>query len=206
MITMEDIETERSPRGLRQFVTRRRSKIKNCKQERHRALLGKGLYNIFVNEIIPLSLFCLKKYPNSYRISPKLGNQGFDAIVKDERGKIYERLELTKPHDGKRAKSDAILTVSRGYGNAQIRDYKSGDDLKDMFSIIMKVCVKKSKKDYSDCSLVIIISFIPPFEEEEPVYTQLIKKLGKEIIKINFIVKKIYLLVIPLNKIVQIYG
>lgn len=206
MITKEDIETERSPRGLRQFVTRRRSKIKNCKQERHKGLLKKGIYKVFVDEIIPLSLFCLKNYPNSYKILPKLGNQGFDAIVKDERGKIYEHLELTKPHDGKRTAIDAMLTVSRGYSNILTRNYKSGDDLNDMFPVIMEVCDKKSKKDYSDCSLVIVISFFPPFKEEEPAYIKLIQKLEKKIIEINFTVKKIYLLVIPLNKIVKIYG
>lgn len=206
MITKEDIETERSPRGLRQFVTRRKSKINNCKQERHKGMLKKGIYKVFVDEIIPLSLFCLKKYPNSYRILPKLGNQGYDAIVKDDRGGIYEYLELTTPHDGIRTASDAKLTVSRGYGNILIRDYKSGDDLKDMFSIILDVCKKKSKKDYSGCSLVIVINFFPPFKEEESAYMQLIKELEKELIEIKFIIRKIYLLVIPLNKIVEIYG
>lgn len=208
MITKEDIETERSPRGLRQFVTRRKSKINNCKRERHNVILGKNrLYNVFVNEIIPLSLFCLKNYPNSYTILPILGSkQGFDAIVKDETGKIYEHLEVTKPHDGKRTASDAMLTVSRGYGNILSRDYKSGDDLNDMFSVIMKTCDDKSKNDYSDCSLVIAIDFIPPYKEEEPAYVQLIRELEKKIIEIKFNVKRIYLLVVPLNKILKIYG
>lgn len=175
MITKDNIETERSPRGLRQFVTRRKSKINNCKQERHKGILKKEIYRVFVAEIIPLSLFCLKNYPNSYKILPKLGKQGFDAIVKDERGKIYEHLELTVPHYGKRTASDALLTVSRGYGNILIRDYKSGDDLNDMFSQIMEVCKKKSKKDYSDCSLVIVINFFPPFKKEEQVIEWLLR-------------------------------
>ncbi|MBU4349765.1 hypothetical protein KJ830_03455 [bacterium] len=132
-----------------------------------------------------------ENFPNNYKILPKLGNQGYDAIVKDENGKIFEHLELTAPHDGLKAANDAKLTVERGYGELFIRDYNSGSDLKDMFSIIMDVCEKKSKKDYSDYSLVIVIdSFSSPFEEEKTKYVQLVKELEKKILKINFIVKK----------------
>ncbi len=70
----------------------------------------------------------------------------------------------------------------------------------------MDVCEKKSKKDYSDCSLVIVIDFFPPFEKEKSIYLQLVKELEKKILKINFIVKKIYLLIIGLEMVKKIYG
>jgi hypothetical protein len=206
MITKEDIEIERTPNELRQFVTTIKSKINNCEQERHRGMLKEGIYKVFLDEIIPLSLFCLKIYPNNYKILPKLGNKGYDAIVKDENGKIFEHLEITIPHDGLKAANDAKLTVERGFGETFTRDYNSGSDLKDMFSIIMDVCEKKSKKDYSDCSLVIVIDFSPPFEEEKTKYMQLVKELEKKMLKINFIVKKIYLLIINLEIVKKIYG
>ncbi len=206
MITKEDIETERTPNGLRQFVTTIKSKISNCEQERHRGILKEGIYKVFVDEIIPLSLFCLNIYPDNYKILPKIGNQGYDAIVKDENGKIFEHLELTAPHDGRKAANDAKLTVERGFVNTSIRNYNSGSDLKDMFSIIMEVCKKKAKKDYSDCSLVIVIDFSPPFEEEKTKYVQLVKELEKKILKMKFNVKKIYLLIIPLDMVKKIYG
>ena len=170
MITKEDIETERTPKELRQFVATKKFKVNKCIKERHRGMLKKGFYKVFVDEIIPLSLFCLKVYPDNYKILPELGNQGYDAIVKDGDGKIFEHLEITTPHDGFKAANDAKLTVERGYGNTSIRNYNSGSDLKDMFSIIMEVCKKKAKKDYSDCSLVIVIDFSPPFEEEKTKY------------------------------------
>ena len=210
MITKEDIETERTPKELRQFVTTVKSKIENCEQERHRGILKKGIYKVFVDEIIPLSLFCIKIYPDNYKISPKLGNQGYDAIVKDENGKIFEYLELTAPHDGRKAANDAKLTVERGYGELFIRDYNSGSDLKDMFLIIMDVCEKKLKKDYSNCSLVIVIDFYPPLEGEKTIYVQLLKELKKKILKKIFTVKKtnfkkIYLLAIGLEMVEKIY-
>ena len=135
MITKEDIEIERTPNELRRFVTTIKSKVNNCKQERYKGMLKKGIYKVFVDEIIPLSLFCMKIYPDNYKIFPKLGNQGYDAIVKDENGKTFEYLELTAPHDGRKAANDAKLAVERGYGNPLV--YSPGSDLKDMFSIIM---------------------------------------------------------------------
>ena len=206
MITKEDIEIERTPSELRQFVTTIKSKINNCEQERHRGMLKEGIYKVFIDEIIPLSLVCMKIYPDNYKILPKLGNQGYDAIVKDENGKIFEHLEITTPHDGFKAASDAKLTVERGIVITSIRDYNSGSDLKDMFSIIMDVCEKKSKKDYSNCSLVIAIDFSPPFEEEKTIYVKLVKELEKKILKMKFNVKKIYLLIIPLEMVKKIYG
>jgi hypothetical protein len=207
MITKEDIETERTPNELRQFVTTIKSKINNCEQERHRGMLKEGIYKVFLDEIIPLSLFCMKIYPDNYKILPKLGNQGYDAIVKDKNGKIFEHLELTAPYDGLKAANDAKLTVERGYVITSFRNYNSGSDLKDMFSIIMDVCEKKSKKDYSDCSLVIVIDFFSlSSEEEKTKYVQLVKELEKKILKMKFNTKKIYLLIIPLEMVKKIYG
>jgi hypothetical protein len=206
MITKKNIEIERTSSELREFVITEKSKIDNCKQERHRGMLKKGIYKVFVDEIIPLSLFCLKVYPDNYKILPKLGNQGYDAIVKDENGKIFEYVEITGPHDGRKAASVAKLAVKNGIALNTLRDYNSGSDLKDMFSIIMDICKKKAKKDYSNCSLVIDIDFSPPFEEEKTKYEQLVKELEKKILKMKFNVKKIYLLIIPLDMVKKIYG
>ena len=204
MITKKDIEIERTPSELRKFVSSVESRIKNCTQERHKAIQKNGIYKVFCDEIIPLSLFCMNVYTDNYKILPKLGNQGYDAIVKAENNKIYEKLEITAPHDGRRDANNAKLTVERGFGEIYIGN--SGDDLKDLFLTIIDTCKKKSKKDYSDCALVIVIDFLPPFEEESSKYSRLLKELEKKILKINFNVKKIYLLIIPLDKVKKIYG
>jgi len=211
MVTKENIEIERTPNELRRVVTTTKSKVNNCKQERHRGMLKKGIYKVFVDEIIPLSLFCIKIYPDNYKISPKLGNQGYDAIVKDENGKIFEYVEITAPHDGRKAANVAKLTVKNGIALNTFRDYNSGSDLKDMFLIIMDVCEKKLKKDYSNCSLVIVIDFSSLYEEEKPIYMQVLKDLEKMILKKIFTVKKIYfnkiyLLSIDLGVVKKIYG
>lgn len=206
MIIKKDIEIGRTPNELREFVTTIKSKINNCEEERHKGMLKKGIYKVFVDEIIPLSLFCMKIYPDNYKISPKLGNQGYDAIVKDENGKTFEYVEITTPYDGRKAANVAKLAVKNGIALNTLRDYNSGSDLEDMFLIIMDVCEKKSKKDYSNCSLVIVIDFSPPEEEEKAVYKQLLEGLEKKILEMGFHVKKIYLLTIPLEMVKKIYG
>jgi hypothetical protein len=55
MITESDIQKPCSPRGLRQFVTQHKKKIQSDRTERHNAIQRKGLYNVFIKEIVPLS-------------------------------------------------------------------------------------------------------------------------------------------------------
>ena len=47
MLSKEEIEKARSPRGLRQFVTCRKEKINRHAAERHDAILNKGIYKAF---------------------------------------------------------------------------------------------------------------------------------------------------------------
>jgi hypothetical protein len=204
MINKKDIETERTIVEFRNYVTTVKSKVQNCREERHKGILKKGIYKVFVDEIIPISIFCIKNYPENYRIMSILGNQGYDAIIKDADGNFFEYLEITTPHDGFKEAKDAKLVVGRGYG--EIESGNSGDDLRNMFSIILDICKKKAIKDYRDCSLIISISFFPPFKDEEPTYKQIIGELEEKISKIKFNVKKIYLLVIPLGMVKRIYG
>jgi len=204
MISKDEIEKTRSPRGLRQFVTRRVEKVRRVTKQRHEAVLKKGIYKVFSDEIIPLSIFCLKIYPNTYTVQPVIGNQGYDAIVRDDKGNIFDHIELTLPHDGFSAARSARLVVERGYGKIDI--YSPGKNLNRMFSFILKACHNKSKKDYSNCSLVVCLNFSPPFPEHKKEYLNSIKKLLKEIKCISFRARKVYLLVMPFNNVINIFG
>ena len=76
------IQKECSPLELRNFVL-------GIEQQKHNSILKKGLYKIFHNEIVPLSIFCINHYPRNYKQLPKLGNKEYIAIVKDETEKIH---------------------------------------------------------------------------------------------------------------------
>lgn len=201
MISKHDIETPRSPRGLRQFVTRRIKKIRGIREARHKAILKKGIYKVFSDEIIPLSIFCLKNYPNTYWVKPVIGNQGYDAIIEDNKGRVIEYVELTIPHDGATDADDSRLVVKRTYGKTDV--YKPGENLTRMFSTIIKTCNKKSLKDYSDCSLVVIVNFIT-VSNQEKLYLTHIDDLINKIKTIPFKANKVYLLVMPYRKLFSV--
>ncbi len=151
MIAKEDIEKPRSPRGLRKFVCCRKQKVKARRTDRHAAIQRKGIYNVFIKEIVPLSIFALKAYPNTCRVEPVLGNQGYDAIVRDKHGDIIDYVEITFPDDWETEAKDAKLIVSRGYGKIDV--LQPGEDIERLSKFIQAVCLKKAIKDYSDCTL-----------------------------------------------------
>ncbi|KHE92132.1 MAG: hypothetical protein K8F52_01810 [Candidatus Scalindua rubra] len=204
MITKKEIQKERSPLGLRQFVLRRKNKISKITDERHKAMLKNGLYKQFSDEIIPLSLFCLKNYQKNFKIIPDLGEEGYDAIVKDENGDLYENIELTFPHDGKFEADDSRETINKGIGNFRI--YEPGEDLNNLRPFIMDTCRKKLEKDYSDCSLVIILGlFIRPYNQHKKLYINILEEITEEIKqKFKFKAKSVYILFTPFKKIIKI--
>jgi hypothetical protein len=203
MITSADIEKRRSPHALRDFVVELKRVVRADELERHRGIQKAGLYKEFLDEIVPLSLFALHAYPESYEVQPVLGNQGYDALVFDQSGNEVDRIELTVPHDGAAAAKDARLIVVQGYGRTQVGT--PGDDFQALFPCVLAVCNKKAMKDYGDCSLVVAIEPMLPFESFEALYETQIEALASEMGKIQFRAKRVFFLVMP-DHIRQVYG
>ncbi len=202
MITKMDIEKLRSPRGLRQFVCCRRRKIEADTTERHKAMRRKGLYNDFFKEIVPLSVFALKAYPNSCRIQPLIGNQRYDAIVRDMKGNIIDLVELTFPDDWEAEAKDTNLIVSRGYGKFNV--FEPGEDIDRLFKFIQHVCLKKAQKDYSDCTLVMVIAFWPVPKQFRELYSHKIQQVLTNVQSVTFMAKRVFLLLLEQHKIFSI--
>lgn len=204
VITKSDIEKPGSPRSLRKFVCCRREKVKAVTSERHVAIQKKGIYKEFFDEISPLSIFALKIYPNRYKIKPILGNQGYDAVVTDNHGNFIEYVELTFPHDGQRDAKDAKLIVLRGYGKCHA--YSPGEDIERLCQFIQKTCSEKAKKDYSNCTLVIVIAFLPPSRQGPRLYSQKINQVVTLVLAIPFKAKSVFLLLLEQRKILKVHG
>jgi len=204
MITKKDIEKPRCPRGLRQFVCYHKEKLRAITTERHAAIQRQGIYNVFIKEIIPLSIFALKTYPNTCRVEPILGNQGYDAIVRDTHGNIIDYVELTFPDDWESEAKDAKLVVSRGYGKCDV--YAPGEDIERLCKFIQDVCLKKAKKDYSNCTLVIVIAFWGPSKQFRNLYSREIRKVITHVQSVSFKAKRVFLLLLEQHKILKVYG
>ncbi len=195
MITFPELEQPRSPSDLRKFVVQLVETVKASESERHRGILKEGLYKKFLDELIPLSRFAICAYPGSYKVQLVLGNQGYDALVFSETGKEVDRIEITIPHDGDAKAKDARLIVDRGYG--QIHVGEPGDDFDALFPHVLATCQKKAQKDYGDCTLVVTVAPMPPFQSFEPRYEKQIESLVQELSKIKFKAKRVFLLVLP---------
>lgn len=204
MITTKDIEKPRSPRGLRKFVCCRKKKVRAITSERHTAIQRKGIYNVFIKEIVPLSIFALKAYPNTCLVEPQLGNQGYDAIIRDSHGNIIDYIELTFPDDWEAEAKDAKLVVSQGVGTCDV--YSPGEDIDRLCKFIQDVCLKKAKNDYSDCTLVIVIAFCPPFKQFHSLYSRKIRQVLTQVQSFSFKAKRVFLLLLEQQKILKVYG
>jgi len=177
-ISEKEIQKARTPSDLRQYCDDLRANAENDQSERHKSHRRKGdgkLYQPYFTEIVPLALFSSVYYRDVVNIQPVLGNQQYDAEVQ-KWDVTFEKIEITKPHDGKELSDDLNLMADRGYG-------KSGLDtplqsLQKLRPFIMKTAEKKAANDYASAVLVFVLTYDPPYpplKEEES-----IEKLLKE--------------------------
>ncbi|MFA5835246.1 MAG: hypothetical protein WDA22_17335 [Bacteroidota bacterium] len=195
MIAAVEIEKRRSPTALREFVINLKDNVRANKVEMNYGIFKKGLYKEFLDEIVPLSLFSIKMYPDSYLIQPVLGSQGYDALVFNESVKQVDKIEMTVPQNGQLEANDSQLVVEKGHGEVQI--VNPGNELKLLIPEVISVCKKKAAKDYSDCTLIIAIEPLKPFPEFELNYENQINELISTIRQFKFTAKRVFLFVMP---------
>ena len=192
MLTKELLEVSRSPRELSEFVVSYIAEATLDKTERHSAFLKEGYYKVFIDELVPLSIFAGEYYPqNDVDINLVIGNQSYDAIVKQD-GVEVEKIEISSPHDGARSAEEFRQVVKNSFSN--VSSYTPGEDLEKLRPIIISTCRKKSTKDYPDCLLVISIDYLSPFEGHEDLYRTKIHSICEDISGISFNAKKVFLL------------
>lgn len=162
-VSKEDIEIPRSPIDLRRYCAEQRKLAENDDVERKKSHLRRGdgaIYQPYFTEIEPLSRFTPEFYKDHVLIKPVLGNQQYDAEV-IKWGWVVEKLEITKPHDGKALTDDLNLVAERGHGNGNSKTPL--ETLKELEPLLKINAKKKSSKDYRGAVLVFVITYDPPF-------------------------------------------
>ncbi len=196
ILSRECIERPRTPVELRAFVE---GVFKSVPADRDEYRLGLGkvdLYKEFLDELVPLSLFATIAYPEDYVVQLILGNQGYDATVREPKSdRVVDRVEITLPHDGREASVDSGLVAERGCGTIHLGS--PGDDLAALFPHVTKACESKASKDYGDCTLVLAIAALSPVSGFEDRYEQLIQDLVGTMKTFTFRAKRVFLLVMP---------
>jgi hypothetical protein len=204
MISKAEIEQCRTSDELKSFVEEVRKKVEADSDELQRARKCDGLYKEFVDEVMPLSLFSHLLYPPETLFLPVLGNQGYDVEVFDAQKNSIDRIEIAKPHDGQAEAEDVRLVNERGFG--QIKIFDLGGQLGPLAPWIAKTAEKKSLRDYRDCTLVIVASIDPPFDEEIATLEKRAIEIVGELGKMEFLAKRAFLAVPALNKCFEIDG
>ena len=94
MITKDELETGRTPKELSEFVSQIFDQIRADDAQVKLARTRQGTYKEFIEEVYPLSIFLSCKYGDDclYKCRPVLGNQGYDAVVEADEGKLIENV------------------------------------------------------------------------------------------------------------------
>lgn len=189
------IQLPRTPSELRAFVEKINDEARVIPDERDKGILKKGIYKVFLDEIVPLSRFAVARYTDQFRIQPVLGNQAYDARVLDCNGAIINKIEITVPHNGRAEASDSKLVVSGRHGTVHV--HRPGQQIRKLSLFIAKTASNKAKKDYSDCTLVIYIKMLPVFEALEAAHNAQIDRIADELRNIPFRAKEVFLFIVP---------
>jgi hypothetical protein len=199
ILTKFDMETPRSPSDLAKWYYRKYDEIKSDPTEVKKAMLHKGLYSYFVQEIYPLVIYSLWRFSqDDVRCKPKIGSQGYDAIIyPPDRPDHVHAVEVTWPQDGRNRKSIAQLMNNRGFQG------RVGDEFdrynQDILRRVVAAAEKKSLKDYrakgGSALLIVLDTECSPLDESER-KTQ-IRALSEDIQPLDFRVDSVFLIATP---------
>lgn len=188
----EDIQKPRSPRELTNFVEQVIASVRADLAEMHVGNSRGGYYKEFLDEVVPLARFALHVYDNSHTIEPVLGNQGFDAIVRDSNGHVVDKIEIANPIDGASISATAREVAKNGYGGLRVCD--PGDEIEEIIPIIERVAQNKATKDYSDTTVVFNVSAFPPLAGFEARHEAQIDRIRSALARAALNAKRVFML------------
>ena len=208
MVTKEDLQEKRTPNDLCEFVETTFATIKSDKETKEIARLKKGLYKELIEEVYPFSIFCKLKY-NGYEVlcGPVIGNQGYDAIIESSSGTQLEIVELTWPIDGQKQHFQSVQLNVKGYSDTEVWDYNDDSKRKELIERIIKTAEGKALKDYETeegASLVFVLNIAPYFGMTEVENKEDIELLKTKLKAIKFKVNSVYLLLLPIEELIEI--
>ncbi|WP_395791907.1 hypothetical protein [Aquimonas sp.] len=191
-LSPEEIQQPRTPQELLAFVESVRERAKTDDELRTAGHLRRGYLKEFFDEIVPLAKFAAAVYPESCKVSPVLGNQGFDAEVHDAEGRLLERVEIANPIDGSARASIGRELAESGIGGLRVGD--PGDDFEELIPIIERTASKKALKDYSDAVVVFNVSACPAFKGFEARQEEQAERVRSTLSSMGFRAKRVFIM------------
>ena len=174
------------------FVEAVRERARTDDELRMAGHLRRGYLKEFFDEIVPLSRFAAAVYPEDHRVTPVLGNQGFDAEVRDAEGRLVERVEIANPVDGQSIAAAGRELAKSGIGGLRVGD--PGDDFEDVIPIIERTASKKALIDYSDATVVFNVSALPAFNGFEIQHDEQVARVRSALAAAGFRAKRVFIM------------
>lgn len=118
-ISEDELTEERTPRELLDWVESTIRRIGSTVEGKRALRFRKGLAKELMEEVHPLAIFGLGKYGESktVKLKPVLGNQKFDAIVRDitTEPATSSFIEITQAHEGENEHLRKLALEREGY-------------------------------------------------------------------------------------------
>lgn len=208
MISKKDLQKPRTPSELKQFREQIFKMIRQDKEIVKDARLRKELYKNLIEEIYPFSIYCDYKYRCADVLCEiVIGNQAYDGIIKDLSSGEIEYVEITWPIDGHKEMAAMRLLNDRGYTNIEVRDVDDDSERQAIINRTIEKARDKALKDYTSngtSSLIILVDIYPHFFLDNPHHQQELGNLIEQLRCIPFKVKSVYLILMPVEKIIAI--
>ena len=207
MITSADLQVKRTPDELNKFVSTTFEYIRADDNVKKVARQRKPPFKELIEEVYPLSVFCNLKYHGaSVKCCPVIGNQGYDAKIESDTGELIENIEFTWPIDGQKVHK-ALQLNDQGRTDTEVWDVNDSSPRLKIIERVIQTANKKALKDYDvpeGSSLVFILDISPYFGMHKIEHTKDIDTLQQQLKEIEYKVKYVYLLLLPIKELIEI--
>ncbi len=208
MITSSDLQIKRTPDELNDFVSTTFAAIRDDDATKKVARQRKPPFKELIEEVYPFSIFCNIKYQGAnVQCCPVIGSQGYDAKIETSEGELIENIELTWPIDGQKANNQALQLNEKGHTQAEVRDVNDNSHRIQIIERVIQTANKKALKDYETpegSSLIFILDISPYFGMHTIEHKDDINNLQQQLKAIDYKVKSVYLLLLPINELIGI--
>jgi hypothetical protein len=195
-MTNQDLEKPRTILEAIDYIREIRNKSNS--EEKKNIRIKQGVYRKYQQEYIPMFFYALSSY-NIYKnikISANTNNDNFDGLILDENNEVIEKIEISFPIEGSREHEEAAQLNKDGVTNIY---HFSTDEANKYLELVFLKAKEKSKKDYTNNTIVITLELWPYFSLDDIDDLVKIYNLRDRLKKLSYHAKKVVLFIPPHN-------
>ena len=198
----------RTPDEQSKFCSDKYGYINSNEDVKQKARLRGEPFKTFIEEFMPFTWFCEKKYSGRNDIECALveGTPGRDGIIRKKGSSFEHNVEITYPIKGKERVDKAKQLNQKGYTDLTIWDYEDTSLQEEAINLTISIAKKKTLRDYrSDGGSTLIFVFDSHlFRESNEKHMQILNSLASKLSEFKFMADSVLLILTPEKKLVVI--